>query len=348
MSKGLRLSERWFQRGLWLVALAFAGFLIGLGGKVVENLSLTEAPISAEQFVDPVRGPQVARAIDAARKQASAAGEQLAQARLAEARASEHYDNEKESFDNWVSTRRATARPDQDQELIARNRKLDELKVAVAAAQSGVKAQQQAELDATQALAHLDAQRTALYAPALRQAAAAERRAELHVFGYRLALTLPLLLVAAWLFMNKRGSIYWPFVWGFIFFAGFAFFVELVPYLPSYGGYVRYGVGVVVTAVIGRYLILALQRYLARQRAAEALPKAERRETVTYDTALARLEKSICPGCERKVDLKDPKTDFCPHCGIGLFDHCGQCGTRKGAFARYCYACGTPAGHVNA
>ena len=32
MSKSLRLSEKWFRRGLWLVAFVFAGFLIGLGG----------------------------------------------------------------------------------------------------------------------------------------------------------------------------------------------------------------------------------------------------------------------------------------------------------------------------
>ncbi|MDP2066717.1 MAG: hypothetical protein Q8K38_12195 [Burkholderiaceae bacterium] len=28
MSKALRLSEKWFRRGLWVVAVVFAGFLI--------------------------------------------------------------------------------------------------------------------------------------------------------------------------------------------------------------------------------------------------------------------------------------------------------------------------------
>ena len=59
--------------------------------------------------------------------------------------------------------------------------------------------------------------------------------------------------------------------------------------------------------------------------------------------ALARLAKGVCPGCERPVDLKDEKNDFCPHCGIGLHDHCGHCEARKSAFSRFCHACGQPA-----
>ena len=59
--------------------------------------------------------------------------------------------------------------------------------------------------------------------------------------------------------------------------------------------------------------------------------------------ALARLAKNVCPGCERPVDLKNETIDFCPHCGIGLFDRCGQCTTRKSAFAHFCHACGTSA-----
>ncbi len=66
----------------------------------------------------------------------------------------------------------------------------------------------------------------------------------------------------------------WIVVWGFIFFAAFTFFVERVPYLPSYGGYVRYLVGIAITIAVGRYAIVAMQRHLERQRAAEKQSEA--------------------------------------------------------------------------
>ena len=156
-------------------------------------------------------------------------------------------------------------------------------------------------------------------------------------------LTLPLLLVAGWMAVKKRRSDYWPLMRGFVLFAAFTFFFELVPYLPSYGGYVRYVVGIVVTALVGRYAILALNRYLEKQKLAEALPDVERRKELSYDTALARLAKKVCPGCERAVDLTNVSIDFCPHCGICLHDHCGKCQVRKSAFAQFCHACGAAA-----
>jgi predicted RNA-binding Zn-ribbon protein involved in translation (DUF1610 family) len=106
---------------------------------------------------------------------------------------------------------------------------------------------------------------------------------------------------------------------------------------------VRYIVGIALTAVIGRYAILALNRYLEKQKAAEQLPEAARREELSYDTALARLSKGVCPGCERPVDLKNAAIDFCPHCGIGLHDHCHACDARKSTFAKFCHACGVSA-----
>ncbi len=249
----------------------------------------------------------------------------------------------RETFGNWLATRRATERPEQDRELIDRTARLDTLKAAERSAQAAVQAQQQAALDASQAVTRAQGQLRDMERGAQDALDKAQRAQELRVFLYRLALTLPLLVAAGWLFARKRQSTWWPFVWGFIFFALFAFFVELVPYLPSYGGYVRYIVGIVITAAVGRYAILALNRYLERQKQAETLPDAQRRQELSYDVALARLAKGVCPGCERAVDLKDVKNDFCPHCGIGLHDHCGHCQARKSAFARFCHACGTPA-----
>jgi predicted RNA-binding Zn-ribbon protein involved in translation (DUF1610 family) len=163
------------------------------------------------------------------------------------------------------------------------------------------------------------------------------------VFGYRLALTLPLLALAGWLLLKRRRTRNWPFVWGFAFAAAFAFFVELVPYLPSYGGYVQYGVGVILTLVVGRAAINALQAYNARQKAAEARPNEERRTEIATDQALLRLAKKVCPSCERPIDLTNAEANFCPHCGIGVFERCPACTRRKSTFERFCYACGTPA-----
>ncbi|MBF9265115.1 zinc ribbon domain-containing protein [Paracidovorax cattleyae] len=341
MGKSLRLSEKWFRRGLWLVSLVFASFLIGLGGTLVGDLPRVEAPLQLDDFLDRPAAEALrneVRASDGAERQAQAA---LEQAQLQRSKARSESQAAHESFNNWIATRSATQQSEHNPEVVARTQELDALKARERQAQRAVEAQQQAALDARQAAAAARQRLEQMEAAGYERMRVAQRKVELRVFLYRLALTLPLLLVAGWLFAKKRQSTWWPFVWGFIFFALFAFFVELVPYLPSYGGYVRYAVGIVVTVLVGRYAILALNRYLERQRQAEALPDAQRREELSYDVALARLAKGACPGCERPVDLKNEAIDFCPHCGIGLFDRCGNCRTRKSAFARFCHACGT-------
>jgi len=340
VSKSLRLSEKWFNRGLWVVAVVFAGFLIGLGGVVVGDLPRVERQLSREDFIDSRQAAPARAAIGQAAVRSKDAQTRLDQASLGLAAAQHAYDEGRDTFDNWVATRRATGQSTQDAELVRRTRALDDLKNNVGVAQRAVDAQNQARLDAEQARqARLDT----LESEAEARLDAADRRVTLRVFLYRLAVTLPLLIVAGWLFVRQRKSPWWPFVWGFIFFALYAFFVELVPYLPSYGGYVRYIVGIVVTMLVGGYTIVALNRYLAQQKLIEAQPDRIRRDELGYDMALARLAKGVCPGCERPVDLKDAAVDFCPHCGIGLFDHCGSCTARKSAFSPFCPTCGAAA-----
>lgn len=343
MSKSLRLSEKWFRRGLWLVALVFASFLIGLGSTLVGDLPQVERQFTTEDFIDKAAAEPLRAAVKEAERAGLQAQRDLEQAELKLQAASQANDNARETFANWLATRRATQQPDQDAELIARTKALDALKAKVDTEQQKVDAQRQIALDARQAQEREQQKLGVLEGDAQVKLNAEYRRVELRVFAYRLLLTLPLLVIAGWLFVKKRKGTYWPFVWGFIFFALFAFFVELVPYLPSYGGYVRYIVGIVVTVLVGRYAILALNRYLAKQKLAEAQPDQVRREELSYYTALVRLSKGVCPGCERPVDLKNTDIDFCPHCGIGLFDHCRACDTRKSAFSRFCHGCGTVA-----
>lgn len=343
MSKSLRLSEKWFRRGLWLVAVVFASFLIGLGSTIVGDLPRVEHTLELDDFMDRAAAEPLRNTIRDANLTEQQATREREQADLKLLTAQQASRAARETFANWIATRRATAQPDQDIELVARTKALDALKVKEDEAQRAVGVQRQVALDARQSRQRAQQQLAELERDARTRLDAENRRVELRVFGYRLALTLPLLVIAGWLFVKKRKSTWWPFVWGFIYFALFAFFVELVPYLPSYGGYVRYAVGIVVTVLVGRYAIIALNRYLARQKLAEAQPDTVRRNELSYDTALARLAKSVCPGCERPVDLKNAEIDFCPHCGIGLFDHCQACEARKSAFAKFCHACGTGA-----
>ena len=343
MSTSLRLSERWFNRGLWVIALVFAGFLIGLGNVVVGDLPQVDGKIAIEDFINQQAVAPLRLERDAAIARAEAAQPPLDQAELRLQATSQAYMSGRETFNNWVATRTATERPGQDVELIARTARLDALKAAEDKARTDAEAQRQIMLDARQVQARAEA-KIAPHSDVARQRYEAElRKSELRVFGYRLALTLPPLAIAGWMFARQRQSQYWPFVWGFIIFALFAFFVELVPYLPSYGGYVRFGVGIIVTVLVGRYAIIALNNYLAQQRLAEAQPNQARRETLSYNAALARLDKGLCPGCERPVKLTDPTLAFCPHCGIGLFEQCHNCNARKNAFSPYCPSCGTAA-----
>ncbi|MBT9552382.1 MAG: serine endopeptidase [Hydrogenophaga sp.] len=343
MSKTLRLSEKWFHRGLWLVAFLFAWFLTGLGSTIVGDLPQVEQTRSLEDFMDPQRTPVLKASIKTAERSAEEAQAALDQAQLKLQTARADNRAARETFDNWLATRRVTQRAEQDEEVLQRTRELDGLRQAERAALTAVEAQQQVALDARQAQQRAQAELRTLEDAARSTYVESQRAQELRVFGYRLALTLPLLALAGYLFKKHRKGSSWPFVWGFIFFALFAFFVELVPYLPSYGGYVRYIVGIVLTVIGGRYAIQALQRYLERQKLAEAQPAQTRQREMDYDQAQARMTKNICPGCERTVDMKDGKTDFCPHCGLCLFDHCGHCSTRKNAFARYCFSCGASA-----
>ncbi|MBE7220423.1 MAG: zinc ribbon domain-containing protein, partial [Caulobacteraceae bacterium] len=333
MAKGLRLSETWFQRGLWLIAFLFAAFLIGLGSLVVADLPRVERPVSAEAFMDQTRLAAEQHALAADDAGLRDLADSLTRARLALSHAQAATASERDSFNTWISTRTATQQSSQDPEVLARTHALDTLKAAERQQQTAVEA-----LETRQTALEQDRAAHSRTLDGIREAGEAGynraiRQQELRVFGLRLLLTLPLLLLAVWLFARKRKSPRWPFVWGFIFFALFTFFFELVPYLPSYGGYLRYLVGLALTVWAGNYAITALRRYLEAQKAAEQRPEPERRQDLGYEAAQMRLARKICPACERPLDTADPTNNFCMNCGLLVFEPCPRCTTRQTTFS---------------
>ena len=139
------------QRGLWLAAIVFASFLIGLGSALVGDLPQVEKQRTTENFMDADASAALRAAIKNAQRATQEASTALEQAQLKAQVAQADTAAGRETFNNWLSTRRATQLSDQDPELIARTRALDVLQGKERAAGAVVEAQQQAALDAQQA-----------------------------------------------------------------------------------------------------------------------------------------------------------------------------------------------------
>ena len=342
MFKSLFVPERLFRLAMWIVSLVFASFLIGLGGTIIGDLPRIEEPLTIEQFADqsalPPARAQIQRLRDAERE----LSDRREQAILQLTAVTNAYQSARSAYSNWITTRTATTDPTQDVEVLKRTRQLDELQARQREVQVAFERIEKDLLDVRQALAAHQRTEQQLVEGASHAYASAVFRQEFRVFAWRLALTLPLLVIAWWLVMKKRHSEYWLLMRGFVLFAVFTFFVELVPYLPSYGGYVRYVVGIVMTAVGGHYIIRAMRAYLIRRRQVEQQTETERRQALVSEDALKKVAANVCPACERALLTSgDVVPDYCVHCGLKLFDRCGGCDIRRNVFFPFCPKCGT-------
>jgi hypothetical protein len=134
----MRVSEKWFHRALWLIAFAFAGFLIGLGGLVVGNLPGVEAPPTLDSLIDPSASAAIETSIKQAQSNARDGETAEESARLRLQAATAEYSSAHETFSNWLATRTATEQADQNKELVSRTHSLETLNDNVRTAQKAL------------------------------------------------------------------------------------------------------------------------------------------------------------------------------------------------------------------
>jgi hypothetical protein len=330
--------ERLVRLGQWLIALLFAYFLIQVGGSLIADLPLLSQRPQQERFLDPARVGQLQRQQQPLQQRRDQLQEEIQRHTERQLLAGQAVEREKTSFETWRAARSATEQSQQNPEVIARARQLDRL----------LQQQQQLSDEGSRLEAQLQgAQKDLLpieeQLEQLRRQA--RQRAELLAFAIRLLFVGPLLALALWQFRRYRSSDQWPFVWGFLLFGLFAFFVELVPYLPSFGAYIRYGVGALLTLLVGRSLIRWLNAYLLRKQQEQAAPQEQRQLQIRYEKALQSLGRNQCPSCERSLPEREGGLpNYCMHCGLQLQRNCEGCGSRHLACFPYCPSCGQAAG----
>ncbi len=343
MNKNKRLPEQIFTVVMWCIAVLFAVFLTGLGGKIIGDLPKVGNAPQLEQY-EPAELKNLQTQRDNVEQKNKQVRRELEQAYLTLETEQKRYNEEKNKFDNWIQTRTATGNTAQDAQVIERTRALDQLQARVSAAQQSVEQLKQAILNNERTVDTTREQE--LRDQTYKNYESARNAYDLKVFLWRLLIALPALALGVWLFAKKRQSRYWPFVWGFIFFALIVFFIELVPYLPSYGGYVRYIVGILLTLIGGYYGIIKMQKYLRRKQEEELKmsqsSQEERRKEFNYEQALGHLAKNVCPSCERPLNTgaSGVPADYCVHCGLCVFKACARCGTRCSTFFKFCSNCG--------
>jgi len=348
--------ERTSRMVYYSISIILCVFLILLSNRIIDDLdSVTKMPYSGE-FEDVVAISLIDKEIENQNVELAVLNAKKETIEKTIATAKENYVNEKQSFDNWIQTRKTLGTPDKDQAVIDRANKLDdfykveqEWRTQLATLQGEIDEVEKKKdvfresIDKEQSVAH-EKYRKAM------------TMYELKVFLIRLIFVTPVLALGIFFFVRCRRNKFYPLYFGFTLFSLYAFFFGLVPYLPSYGGYVRYSVGVVLSAGLGYYAIRQIRKFIDRKQAELKISTEERAKSIQTTVAEKALDSHFCPSCGKDFLLrrwefplaKPTETDsylfvttFCRHCGLELFRNCSRCGTKNFAHLLFCSSCGT-------
>lgn len=346
--------ERTSKLVKYLIAFVLFVFLVSLSNKLMSDMDSWEDEPQLEDYENTSLLNSYKAKID--QKELKIEQEQEKRARIETTLKTieNQYKNAESSFNNWVESRKAIGSPKQNKEITQRAKKLDGL----------YQIQQEwktALLKSEQAIQALEKQKEEVWYQkkeetlrAYTQLEEAYRAYSLKVFLIRLLFILPILLLGIFFMLRFRKHTYWPLFLGFVFFSFYAFFFGLVPYLPSYGGYIRYTVGIVLSIVLGIYALNKIKTFIETKKKELAASSAERAKKLQPTIAEKALDNHMCPSCGKDFLVKTwsqslrrkdhttyaSVTNFCRYCGLQLFKPCSNCGTQNFAHLPYCTNCG--------
>lgn len=330
-------------------------FLILLSSKIIDDLDSTTVRPEIADFEDETVMTELNERIDALYYEVEVLNTKKSRIENTIAAAKENYTNEKQSFDNWVQTRKTLGSPDKDQEVIERANNLDgfykieqEWRSQLHLRQAEIDEKEKAQYEIRSLIDKENDIAEIKYEIEL-------KRYDLKVFLVRLLFVAPILVLGIFFFIRYRRNKFWPLYFGFSLFSIYTFFFGLVPYLPSYGGYVRYVVGIILSAGLGYYAIRTIRQFIETKQAELQVSTQERAKNVQTEVAEKALENHFCPSCGKDFLIKKWEfpmknnendayklvTDFCRHCGLELFKNCHKCGNKNFAHLPFCSSCGT-------
>ncbi len=337
-------------------------FLVLLSNRVIDDIDrLTESP-SQENFENKAIRKDLDKKMVLVSIEIDNLNNKKALIEKTITTAKENYTNEKQSFDNWLQTRKTLGSPDKDQEVISRAKQLDEFykieqewRVQLNAKQTEIELKEKEQTSIQKEIDKEIVAGSAKYDKAYKSY-------ELKVFLIRLLFVGPILVLGIFFFIRYRRHKFWPLFFGFTLFSIYSFFFGLVPYLPSYGGYVHYAVGIILSLGLGYYAIRTIRQFIEQKQAELKISTQERAKNVQTEVAEKALENHFCPSCGKDFLIKKWETptknsdsevyklvtNYCRHCGLELFKNCGSCGNKNFAHLPFCASCGEPSSKPNA
>ena len=338
----------------YLISIALAVFLIGLANRIIGDLDETKDRPYVEDFEAQTEihkyrllKTSIQDSILEIRRESNALqlNLDLAESTLVQ---------ERNSFRSWISTRNATQSASIDREVRKRNLTMDSIQNVIKTYEK-----EKTRLEGTiQSLSNLQEDQRKGITTEMEKVYELHDKAvnayDLNIFLKRLLFVLPVLILGIWMLVKRRKHTYWPLFRGFVFFSFYAFFVGLVPYLPSYGGYVRYAIGILLSVFLGVYAIRSLQAFIKRKKEELQQSSLQRSKQIKTEVAEKALDNCMCPSCGKDYLINElhqsrskkgikgsfKVTHFCRHCGLELFKNCDSCETTNYAHLPYCYSCG--------